>query len=358
MIELSNQTEAEVVNALNDFLANEAPLSRNLQAGQSAVGFDRPVLEHLSSLGFFGLSSSSESGGLGLSQLLVGACCAQAGRVLLGGPWFEQLLAARLIETPAASGLLDEILRGSVLVSLPFAASAWRAAPQGTVTHGRARFVNGSCVLGFADSVDAWLVPASDPVTGATVLARVRPDPARTRRRRGFSTLWREFEVSLAGAEGDVVAELDVEQREAHILDAARLLALVSVGATAAVLESATDYAKLREQFGRPIGSFQALQHRLADVFIDLEHVKNLAAATLDPDEQQLRRLVPMVKVAADRLAVSSAGTALQVHGGLGFTWELPIHHYLAEALRRRTVPQPTAIYRHELREQVLSYSL
>jgi alkylation response protein AidB-like acyl-CoA dehydrogenase len=359
MIELPDPAEVEVVEALGDFLAKEAPLARSLQASQSATGFDRPLLEQLSSLGLFRLSSSSEAGGLGLSQRLVGACCAQAGRVLLGGPWFEQLLAARLLETTGAAGLLDEGLPGSVVVSLPLAASAWRNPPQAVVSGARARFVSGSCVLGFADGVDAWLVPAGNPVTGATVLVWVRPEPARARPRRGFSVLWREFDVQLADAEGEVVGELDPGRREAHLLDLARLLALVSVGATAAVLESATEYAKLREQFGRPVGSFQSLQHRLAGVFIDLEHVKSLAAATLDPAERaQLDQLVPMAKVAADRLAVSSAGTALQVHGGLGFTWELPVHHYLKEALRRRTVPQPTAVYRGQLHRQVLSYIL
>ena len=359
MIQLPDQTEDEIVDALSDFLAKEAPLSRSLQAAESATGFDRPLLDHLSSLGFFRLSSSSEAGGLGLSQRLVGACCAQAGRVLLGGPWLEQLLAARLLETTGAPGLLDELHLGSVVASLPLVASAWRNPPQVMVSGGRAQFVSGSCGLGFADSVDAWLVPAGNPMTAAVAVVRVRPEPARTQPRRGFSTLWREFDVQLAGAEGEVVAELDADRREAHLLDIARLLALVSVGATAAVLESATEYAKLREQFGRPIGSFQALQHRLANVFIDLEHVKSLAAATLDPAEQRrLRWLVPMAKVAADRLAVSSAGTALQVHGGLGFTWELPVHHYLKEALRRRTVPQQTAVYRGLLREQALSYNL
>ena len=359
MIELPDQTEAEVVEALSDFLAKQAPLARSLQAAESATGFDRPLLEHLSSLGFFRLSGGSAAGGLGMSQRLVGACCAQVGRVLLGGPWFEQLLTARLLETAGATGLLAEVLSGSVLASLPLAASAWRNPPQAKISGGRALLVGGSCVLGFASGVDAWLVPAGDPATGALMLVRVRPEPARAQPRRGFSVLWREFDVQLAGAEGEVVGELDADRREAHLLDTARLLALVSVGATAAVLESATDYAKLREQFGHPIGTFQALQHRLADVFIDLEHVRSLAAATLDPVEQpHLHRLVPMAKVAADRLAVSSAGTALQVHGGLGFTWELPVHHYLKEALRRRTVPQQTAVYQGQLRAQVLSYNL
>jgi len=235
MIELPDQTEAEVVEALSDFLAKEAPLARSLQAAESAAGFDRPLLEYLSSLGFFRLSSDSEAGGLGLSQRLVGACCAQAGRVLLGGPWFEQLLAARLLETTGATGLLGELLPGPVLASLPLAASTWRNPPRAMVSGSRAQFASGSCVLGFADSVDAWLVPAGNSVTGALVLVRVRPELARTKPRRGFSTLWREFDIRLAGAEGEVVGELDAGRREAHLLDTARLLALVSVGATAAV---------------------------------------------------------------------------------------------------------------------------
>jgi alkylation response protein AidB-like acyl-CoA dehydrogenase len=71
MIDLPNQTEVEVVDALSDFLAKEAPLERSLRAAQSPAGFDRAVLEHLSSLGLFCLSSGSEAGGLGLSQRLV-----------------------------------------------------------------------------------------------------------------------------------------------------------------------------------------------------------------------------------------------------------------------------------------------
>jgi len=94
-------------------------------------------------------------------------------------------------------------------------------------------------------------------------------------------------------------------------------------------------------------------------VFIDLEHVKSLAAATLDPAEQeQLDQLVPMAKVAADRLARIFRRHRPAGARGLGFTWELPVHHYLKEALRRRTVPQPTAVYRGQLRQRVLSYNL
>src|SRR5579863_5702232 len=248
MIELPDQTEVEVVEALSDFLAKEAPLARSLQAAQAAAGFDRPLLGQLSSLGLFRLSSDAEAGGLGLSERLVGACCAEAGRVLLGGPWFEQLLAARLLEATGATELLDELRCGSVLASLPLAASTWRNPPLATVSEGgRAQFASGSCALGFADSVDAWLVPAVNSATGATALVRVRPEPARTQPRHGFSTLWREFDVQLADADGAVVGGLGADRSEAHLLDLARLLAMVSVGATAAVLNSATDYAKLRE---------------------------------------------------------------------------------------------------------------
>jgi alkylation response protein AidB-like acyl-CoA dehydrogenase len=354
-----SQIEADVVEALSCFLAKEAPLPRNIAAAQSPAGFDRQILERLASLGLFGLSNSIEAGGLGLTSRLAGSCCAEAGRVLLGGPWLELLLAARLLERAGATGALEDVITGSLLVSMPLASSVWLRPPEVLATGEHARFAGGSCEVGFADGVGEWLVPARDTASGALLLVRVPAAPDRAVPRRGFSVLSRSSDVELADAEGTVLAGLDDRLVEAHLLDVARLLSCVSVGATREVLAAAVGYAKQREQFSRPIGSFQALQHRLADVFIDLEHTQNLVSAALDPvPPEEVRVLSAMAKVASDRLAVTSAETALQVHGGLGFTWELPVHHYLKEALRRRALPQPTAAYRQGLRELVLSYRI
>jgi len=352
-------TDIEIVDALRAFLAKKATLPHALEQAESPAGFDRRLLQHLAELGFFEVASTSEVGGLGCSPGLMGSCCAEAGRVLLGGPWFEQLLTVRLLEGAGRSDLLDEVIVGSVLYSLPLASTSWLRPPVVALEDGRARFAAASSELGFAAGVDAWLVPAHDAATGAIVLVRLAPDPARVSRRRGFSVLWPAFDALLDDASGEVVAEIDDRLVATHLLDTARMLACVSVGATETVLARATEYAKQREQFGRPIGSFQSLQHRLADVFIDLEHTRSLVTATWDPAPFERRQLLSaMAKVASDRLSVMAAETAVQVHGGAGFTWELPVHHFLKEALRRRTLPESTGWYRLWLRNSVMNYNL
>jgi len=121
------------------------------------------------------------------------------------------------------------------------------------------------------------------------------------------------------------------------------------VGIAAEVVAIATEYAKGREQFGRPIGGFQAIKHLLADalartelaraavqsaaVILDDPTVAGREADTLSLSTVQLRwRAVAGAKLLADEAAIANARTAIQVHGGMGFTWEVPVHLYLKRA--------------------------
>jgi alkylation response protein AidB-like acyl-CoA dehydrogenase len=351
-------TAREIVEALAHFLAKEAPLARSLQASETADGFDREAFQGLAELGFFGVTSDAAVGGLELAPGVRGAFCVEAGRVLLGGPWLEQLLAASLLVSPVQRDLLEAVIGGSTTVSVPLAAGAWARPAAAEVVDGDARFVGGTCELGFAPAVDGWLVPARAERSGEVVLVHLAADADRATARRRWSDVWQSHDVELGGAEGAVVARLDAAAVAATGLDVARLLASVAVGASEAVLDLTVDFLGGRVQFGRPLGSFQALQHRMADVYIDLEHTRSLvraAAASVGADDEV--RAV-MAKVAADRLGVTAAQSALQAHGGLGFTWELPVHHYLKEALRRRSLPQPTSSYELELRRSVVEYRI
>jgi hypothetical protein len=350
-------TEQELVDALAHFLAKEAPLARSLQATETPDGFDRLAFAGLAELGFFGVASDAAVGGLELSPGVRGAFSVEAGRVLLGGPWLEQLLAAALLAPAPQTDLLEAIVGGTILVSVPVAAAVWERPALAEVDGGRARFSGGRCELGFASAVDGWLVPARVAAGDEVVLVHLAADVERSTDRRRWSEVWTSGTVDLDGAAGDVVARLDASAVARHRDDVAILLACASVGATEAVLALTTEFLGGREQFGRPLGSFQALQHRMADVYIDLEHARGIvragaAAGGADPV------LVAMAKVTADRLGVTAAQTALQAHGGLGFTWELPVHHYLKEALRRRSLPQPTAQYRMALRRSLVEYRI
>jgi alkylation response protein AidB-like acyl-CoA dehydrogenase len=345
------QTEREVVEALGEFLAKEAALEDGLAAANSTRGFDPNLQRSLAKLGFFGVSIPPELGGLGLPSRVAGEFCVESGRVLLGGPWLEQVLAVSLLGTGGVSQLLADLLAGTLLVSLPLDQVAWRRPPVAEVDGPNARFSAGRFEIGFAVGVDGWLVPARNEARDTAVLVHLTQDPGRCNTGRNWSELSLSYDVDVTGARGTVLGDLADGVVSQHVLTTARLLACVSVGSTEALLATTTSFLQLREQFGRPLGSFQALQHKMADVFIELEHTRSLVRGCFEPmPDAQLKVLVAMAKVAADRLSVGAAERALQAHGGLGFTWELPIHHYLKEALRRRTLPQPTALYREDLR--------
>jgi alkylation response protein AidB-like acyl-CoA dehydrogenase len=119
-------------------------------------------------------------------------------------------------------------------------------------------------------------------------------------------------------------------------LEGAVLTAALQVGLATRLTELAVDYAKTREQFGRPIGSFQAVKHLCADMFVRTELARvavHAAAVTLDdPTAEGAERAGSGAKLLADEAAVTNGRSAVQVHGGMGFTWEVPVHFLLKRA--------------------------
>jgi alkylation response protein AidB-like acyl-CoA dehydrogenase len=118
--------------------------------------------------------------------------------------------------------------------------------------------------------------------------------------------------------------------------DGALLTAALQVGLAARLTELAVDYAKQREQFGRTIGSFQAVKHICADMFVRTELARaslHAAAVTVDdPAVGDLPRAVAGAKLLADEAATANGRACVQVHGGMGFTWEVPVHFLLKRA--------------------------
>jgi alkylation response protein AidB-like acyl-CoA dehydrogenase len=119
-------------------------------------------------------------------------------------------------------------------------------------------------------------------------------------------------------------------------LEGAVLTAALQVGLATRLTELAVDYAKAREQFGRTIGSFQAVKHLCADMFVRAELARvavHAAAVTLDDEQSgEGARAVAGAKLLADEAAVTNGRSAVQVHGGMGFTWEVPVHFFLKRA--------------------------
>jgi alkylation response protein AidB-like acyl-CoA dehydrogenase len=136
--------------------------------------------------------------------------------------------------------------------------------------------------------------------------------------------------LAVPGAPG-VAAALDRAGQEATVA-----LACAVVGACRVVFERTLDYAKVREQYGRPIGSFQALKHRLADMYLAVERATSLcyfAALTIAEDDARRAEAASMAKAAAGECEALVAGDGLQLHGGIGVTWENDLHFPVKRAI-------------------------
>ncbi|MGI5219822.1 acyl-CoA dehydrogenase family protein [Nocardia sp. CA-290969] len=138
-----------------------------------------------------------------------------------------------------------------------------------------------------------------------------------------------------------------------HLYDRAALaVACDSLGVAAAMVDATVDYTRVREQFGRPIGSFQAVKHACADMLVDLTVARQLVTAALSAMAEgapEVGRAVSMAKSFTGEAAVRVAGQAMQLHGGIGYTWESGIHRYLKRATLDRTLYGSPTAHRREL---------
>jgi alkylation response protein AidB-like acyl-CoA dehydrogenase len=267
-------------------------------------GFDARLWKEVAEMGVFALRLPEERGGLGLGWADAVVVFAELGRRLLPGPLAWTHLAAGLVEG-AASG--DAVVGGLDL----------------------ARSTSEPILVEHLEHLDALLVltpegafrldpralevePVATPLDPLTPVHHVRELPRGER---------------LGGPEASARLRL-----EGAVLVSGQLL-----GVAEATTELAVAHAKKREQFGRAIGSFQAIKHICADMFVRQEVARAAAyaaGATLDdPEVGDLERAVAGAKLNAAECALRNARACIQVHGGMGFTWEMPPHYYLKRAV-------------------------
>lgn len=193
-----------------------------------------------------------------------------------------------------------------------------------------------------ADGADRVLVVAENGVTVATHTATTTPVVDETRRL---------AHVTPTGGEtlqfdGDPSAAIQRLRDRAAVA-----IACDSIGVSEAMLDATVGYVKVREQFGRPIGSFQAVKHACADMLVSINVSRQLVTAAVQAiaEDQDATVAAAMAKSHACGAAVDIAGKAMQLHGGIGYTWESGIHVYLKRAALNRSLFGSPAAHRREL---------
>jgi alkylation response protein AidB-like acyl-CoA dehydrogenase len=314
------------------------------QLMESDPPFDPKVWARLGGeLGVLGLSAPEADGGVGGTLVDQAVAIEELGARLACGPLFGTVYLAipALVAAPsgpARNELLGDLIEGRRTAAVAVEDRAGQLGPNlVTVT------ASGNTVTGTVEQVvdagaaDVLLVPAKG-ADGAALYAVDAAGPGVERTPLATLDLTRpQANVHFADAPAQLIAAPDecvrVIDHALHV--GAALLAVEQVGAAQHLLDLSVDYAKTRLQFGRPIGSFQAVKHRLADLLVDVEHARSTAyhaiwALTDGSDDPALATSIAQAVCSAAFVHVAT--DTIQVHGGIGFTWEHQAHLYYKRA--------------------------
>lgn len=339
---------------------------------ETQAGYDPAVWELITSeLGWAGIAIPERFGGAGLGMVELGILQHEQGRRLFPSPFFStvclaaQIIAALGTETQKAQ-LLAQIAVGKTRMAAALTGS--RGIPgcagitaelQRTGNRYRLQGESGFVIYGYA--YDVLLVAARAPGTqgmeGVSVVAVESTRPGVTAERLPMLDLTRpmarlSFDVDV-GVESVLGEPEGAGRGLEEAMQFARIaLACESVGGAEWTLEMTTNYVSRRIQFGRPVGSFQAVKHRLADMMLVLEAARSAswyAACVADERSEELAEAAAIAKASCADAFFNCAANAIQLHGGIGFTWEHDAHLYFKRARAASTLLGSPAWHREHL---------
>jgi acyl-CoA dehydrogenase len=351
-----NDEQRMVKESADGFFAEHAPVSqlRKLRDTADADGFDRGLWAKMAEMGFAGVAIPEQFGGAGLGMVAAGLIQEAIGRNLSLSPF---LSAAILSATAIARGgnedqkaaLLPKIAAGELIVALAADEKA-RHQPAAVSTKAEASG-NGFRLTGAKPFVldghvaDRLIVVArtsgADDEKAGITLFLVDPKAAGVGvKRRSMVDSRNAAEVTLDGAQVDGADVLGAIGGGFAILEAAldagrACLAAEMLGVSAQSFDTTVDYLKQREQFGVKIGTFQALQHRAAHLFCEIELARSVtlkALTALDEGDERAALFVALAKAKAGDVAKLATNEAVQMHGGIGMTDEFDIGFYMKRA--------------------------
>jgi len=344
---LSDEQE-QLQRSARDFLGRECSTAFVRETMRSADGFSRTLHAQMAGLGWTGLVIPEKYGGLGLHLLDLAVLSEEMGRAAVPGPFFSSsVLAALALLGSGATAAQKQWLpclaggdaRGTAIGTLAFLEESDRLDAAGIAAtctktrnghrlSGTKMFVTDAHV---ADVLIAAFRVRRQGESGVALFAVPRDAPGLAitplhsvdQTRRPCVATFRDVEVPATTLIADGAKGWKVLQR---VLDAACVvLAADSLGGAERALEMSVEYAKVRQQFGRPIGSFQAVKHMAAEMVSEIEPARALvwyAAYAYDHEPRHAARAASMAKARLSDVYSRVTNRAVQIHGGIGFTWE------------------------------------
>jgi alkylation response protein AidB-like acyl-CoA dehydrogenase len=369
--------QEELRRSVRRFLADKSPESEVRRLMETDAGYDPAVWTQMAEqLGLQGLAIPEEYGGSGFSFVELVVVLEEMGRALLCAPFFSSVvLAAGAVlasgDEPVKKDVLPGIASGEVRATLALTEDSGRWDEGGVTTVARASDSDSDSGSGGSWVLDGHKTFVLDGHTADVVLVVARTDagvslflvdgdapglgrtamPTMDQTRKQARLVFSSVPARLVGTEG---AGWPAVSRALDL--AAVALAAEQVGGAQRVLEMSVEYAKVRVQFGRPIGSFQAVKHKCADMLLAVESAKSAAyyaAWTAADDDEELPVMASLAKAFCSEAYFKAAADNIQIHGGIGFTWDHPAHLYFKRAKSSELILGDPAYHRELLAQRI-----
>ena len=334
MIVTDRAEHVELRSAVRKLIERESPIDKVAAHAESETGYDRALWRRLAQeIGIAGLFIPERFGGFGATAHEASIVAEELGRSLACTPYLASVaLAANLLlasgDDAACAEHLPSIAAGERAATVVYRESAVASRTNtGWRLSGQARFVlDGHTADLLLVVTEAGLFALDGAASGLSRRRMPTLDHTRT-----------QAELVFASVPATQVGEGPAESwLERTLLLATVAVAAEQVGGADRALDAAVDYAKVRVQFGRKIGSFQAIKHRCADLAVENDRARSAMVhatwAAVDGTNDQLREAASMAALVCGPAFVRTAQESIQIHGGIGFTWEHPAHRYFRRA--------------------------
>ena len=352
-----NESQEILKENARQFFAGECPMTHVRRLAENRQPYDPALWSKMAAQGYTGIIFPEKYDGLGLGEVELILLMEETGRALLPGPfWSTVALAGAVIDAVASDAqktrYLAPICRGEVRSTLALleAGATWDltdaklAAANGKLT-GEKLFVLDADVADFilvAAQTGIFLVEAQAPGLA------IKPMPALDLTRNFHAVQFKDTPAEKLGDGTHLARALNI---------ATAALVAEMVGGMQRVLDLTVDYAKMRKQFGKPICTFQAVQHQCADMYLETESSRSAAyyaAWALEHDAPDAATATSIAKMYASDACREVGNRGIQIHGGNGFAWENDLHLYYRRAKASETMLGDATFHRERIARLVI----
>jgi alkylation response protein AidB-like acyl-CoA dehydrogenase len=352
-----SESQEFLKDSARKFFTGECPSVEMRRLMETDTAYDAALWSKIADQGYTGIIFPEACGGVGLGKVELMLLLEEAGRALLPGPFFSTVVLAGsvldAVATPAHKNqYLAPICRGEVraTVAIVEARASWDprdvqlSATDGKLT-GEKLFVTDAAIADFI------VVAARNGVFVVDSKARglkISPMSTMDLTRKLYAVEFNNTPAEKIGSSTDLTSAFDI---------ATAALAAELVGGMQRTLELTVEYAKTRKQFGKPIGMFQAVQHQCADVYLETESARSAvyyAGWALEGNTPDAATAVSIAKMYASDAARTVGNRGIQIHGGMGFTWENDLHLYYRRAKASETAFGDATFHRERIARLVI----